>query len=90
MLTIPAITFRFFALVLCGYLAVRRKLPLAAIGGLHSFVLYFALPCMVLVACLASDSNVSLLSFFDVFGGRQMAGVTLAAISAPSACAAPG
>lgn len=45
MLTILAITFPFFALVLCGYLAVRRKLlPLAAIGGLNSFVLYFALP----------------------------------------------
>ena len=48
MLTILAITFPFFALVLCGYLAVRRNLlPLAAIGGLNSFVLYFALPCML-------------------------------------------
>ncbi|WP_338680634.1 AEC family transporter [Janthinobacterium sp. TB1-E2] len=48
MLTILAITFPFFALVLCGYLAVRRTLlPLAAIGGLNSFVLYFALPCML-------------------------------------------
>lgn len=48
MLTILAITCPFFALVLCGYLAVRRTLlPLAAIGGLNSFVLYFALPCML-------------------------------------------
>ena len=48
MLTILAITSPFFALVLCGYLAVRRSLlPLAAIGGLNSFVLYFALPCML-------------------------------------------
>ena len=48
MLTILAITFPFFALVLCGYLAVRRALlPLAAIPGLNSFVLYFALPCML-------------------------------------------
>lgn len=48
MLTILAITFPFFALVLCGYLAVRRALlPIAAIPGLNSFVLYFALPCML-------------------------------------------
>ena len=42
------ITFPFFALVLCGYLAARRgMLPLEAIPGLNSFVLYFALPCML-------------------------------------------
>jgi len=43
-----SITFPFFALVLCGYLAARRGLlPLTAIGGLNAFVLYFALPCML-------------------------------------------
>ncbi len=48
MLTILAITFPFFALVLCGYLAVRRAvLPQVAIPGLNSFILYFALPCML-------------------------------------------
>ena len=73
MLSILAITFPFFVLVLCGDLAVRRApLPLAAIGGWSSVALYFALPCM------------------PVFGGRQLAGVRLAAISAPKACAAPG
>jgi len=42
------VTFPFFALVLCGYLAARRAmLPLEAISGLNSFVLYFALPCML-------------------------------------------
>ncbi len=42
------ITFPFFALVLCGYLAARRRmLPLEAIPGLNSFVLFFALPCML-------------------------------------------
>ena len=47
-LSILLITFPFFALVLCGYLAVRRAmLPQAAIPGLNSFVLYFALPCML-------------------------------------------
>ncbi len=47
-LSILLITFPFFALVLCGYLATRRALlPQAAIAGLNTFVLYFALPCML-------------------------------------------
>ena len=48
MLAILLITFPFFALVLCGYLAARRRvLPLEAVSGLNSFVLFFALPCML-------------------------------------------
>ncbi|MDB5943420.1 MAG: transporter [Ramlibacter sp.] len=48
MLDVLLITFPFFALVLCGYAAARRRmLPFEAIGGLNSFVLYFALPCML-------------------------------------------
>lgn len=48
MLQIWTVTFPFFALVLCGYLAARRGLlPLAAIPGLNGFVLFFALPCML-------------------------------------------
>ena len=48
MFSILLITFPFFALVLCGYLAARRGLlPQAAIPGLNTFVLYFALPCML-------------------------------------------
>jgi predicted permease len=47
-LDVLLITFPFFALVLCGYAAARRRmLPFEAIGGLNSFVLYFALPCML-------------------------------------------
>ena len=47
MLHILLVAFPFFALVLCGYVAARRALlPLAAIPGL-TFVLYFALPCML-------------------------------------------
>ena len=43
-----SITFPFFALVLCGYAAARRLLlPLEAVTGLNSFVLFFALPCML-------------------------------------------
>ena len=48
MLSILAVTFPFFALVLCGFVATRRGLlPLVAIPGLNTFVLYFALPCML-------------------------------------------
>ncbi|MES2322025.1 MAG: AEC family transporter [Pseudomonadota bacterium] len=48
MLAILAVTFPFFALVLCGYIAVRRHLlPQIAIPGMNSFVLYFALPCLL-------------------------------------------
>ena len=48
MLAIFAVTFPFFALVLCGSAATRRGLlPLLAIPGLNSFVLFFALPCML-------------------------------------------
>ena len=48
MLNILFVTFPFFALVLAGYLAARRRiLPLEAIPGLNGFVLFFALPCML-------------------------------------------
>ncbi|MDO8250566.1 MAG: AEC family transporter [Rhodoferax sp.] len=48
MLSILLVTFPFFALVLAGYVAARRRmLPLEAIPGLNGFVLYFALPCML-------------------------------------------
>jgi malonate transporter len=47
-LQIFSVTFPFFALVLCGYLAARRRmLPLEAIAGLNGFVLFFALPAML-------------------------------------------
>lgn len=48
MLDILKLTFPFFALVLAGYVAARRRmLPLDAIPGLNTFVLFFALPCML-------------------------------------------
>ena len=47
-LSILLVTFPFFALVLCGYVAARRALlPQLAIPGLNTFVLYFALPCLL-------------------------------------------
>ncbi|QYF95937.1 AEC family transporter [Massilia sp. PAMC28688] len=48
MTAIVAITFPFFALVLAGYIAVRRGwLPQLAIPGLNTFVLFFGLPCLL-------------------------------------------
>jgi len=47
-LTILLVTLPFFALVLAGFVAAhRRMLPLEAIPGLNSFVLYFALPALL-------------------------------------------
>jgi predicted permease len=47
-LAILNLTFPFFALVACGYLAARYGLlAMSAIPGLNSFVLFFALPCML-------------------------------------------
>ena len=44
MLQVLLVTFPFFALVLAGYVAARRRmLPLEAIPGLNGFVLFFAL-----------------------------------------------
>jgi len=49
MQAILAVTLPFFALVLLGYLAAwRRVLPESAIPGLNGYVLYFALPCLLL------------------------------------------
>ena len=48
MLSILLVTFPFFVLIFCGYVATRRNmLPLLAIPGLNTFVLFFALPCML-------------------------------------------
>lgn len=48
MLSVLTVTFPFFALVLCGYVAVRRgALPHGAIPGMNGFVLFFALPCLL-------------------------------------------
>jgi len=47
-LSVFLVTFPFFALVLCGFVATRRGIfPLPAIAGVNAFVLYFALPCML-------------------------------------------
>lgn len=46
---ILSVTTPFFALILLGWWAARRRwLPVSAVPGLNSFVLYFALPAMLL------------------------------------------
>ena len=48
MLSIFTVTAPFFALIACGYGASRfRLLPENAVAALNTFVLYFALPCMM-------------------------------------------
>jgi len=62
-LQVFSITFPFFALVLCGYVAARRLLlPLEAVTGLNSFVLFFALPCML----FRFGANTPLAQLLDV------------------------
>ncbi|MBX9871396.1 MAG: AEC family transporter [Burkholderiaceae bacterium] len=82
MLQIFAVTFPFFALVLCGYLAARRRmLPLEAIPGLNGFVLFFALPCMLYR--FGSSTPIAQLLDYSVFFiwmlcGLVMVGFTIA------------
>jgi len=68
---ILAVTFPFFALVLCGYVAVRRgMLPIEAIPGLSSFILYFALSAMLFrfgsATPLAQLFNVPLILLYSL------------------------
>lgn len=82
MLNILSVTFPFFALVLCGYLAARRRaLPLEAIPGLNGFVLFFALPCMLYR--FGATTPIGQLLDYAVFAiwllcGLVMVGVTVA------------
>ena len=46
--TIFNVTLPFFALIACGYVAVKLKVfPESGIAGLNAFVWYFALPCLI-------------------------------------------
>jgi len=81
-LSILSVTFPFFALVLCGYLAARRRmLLLEAIPGLNGFVLFFALPCMLYR--FGATTPIAQLLDYSVFViwllcGLVMVGVTMA------------
>ena len=82
MLHILSVTFPCFALVLCGYLAARRRmLPLEAIPGLNGFVLFFALPCMLYR--FGATTPIAQLLDYSVFAiwllcGLVMVGFTIA------------
>ena len=76
MLQILLVTFPFFALVLCGYLAARgRLLPLEAIPGLNTFVLFFALPCMLYR--FGANTPIARLLDVSVFGTYLVCGLLL-------------
>lgn len=83
MQAVLAVTVPFFALVLCGYLAAQRKiLPESAISGLNTYVLYFALPCMLvrfgLNTPIAELLNVAVLGVYLV-SALLIVGFTIAA-----------
>lgn len=80
---ILAVTFPFFALVLCGYAAARRGLlPIDAIPGLSAFILYFALSAMLFrfgaATPLAQLLDFPLIALYSVCGLLMVAGTVLA------------
>ena len=79
MLNILSITFPFFALVLCGYAATRKgMLPLSSISGLNTFVLFFALPCMLF--SFAARTPIKQLIDPTIAGVYLLCGVVLVAV----------
>lgn len=80
MLEIFRVTFPFFALVLCGFLAARlRFLPLEAIPGLNGFVLFFALPCMLFR--FGADTPIAQLLDAGVFFTYLLCALVIVALS---------
>lgn len=58
LLSIFAVTFPIFALVLCGYVATRRGvLPVGAIPGLSVYILSFALPALLFKLGMGTPLN---------------------------------
>ncbi len=79
-LTVLLVTFPFFALVLAGFVAARRRmLPLEAIPGLNSFVLYFALPAMLFR--FGSTTPITQLLDAAVFGVYLLCGLAMVAFA---------
>jgi hypothetical protein len=79
-LNILWVTFPFFALVACGYVAARRRmLPLDAIGGLNGFVLFFALPCMLYR--FGSTTPIAQLLDASVFGVYLLCALVMVAFA---------
>ncbi len=77
-------TFPFFALVLIGYLAARlRILPLVAVPGMNTFVLYFALTAMLFQ--LGARTPIAELLDPVVLGLWFLSGLLIMAIAATTA-----
>ncbi len=77
------VTFPFFALVLAGFVAARRRmLPLEAIPGLNSFVLYFALPAMLYR--FGSTTPIAQLLDASVFGVYLVVALLMVALAVAS------
>jgi malonate transporter and related proteins len=89
MLAILNVTAPFFALVLCGYLAARyRTLPENAVPALNTFVLYFALPCMLFR--FAAGAPFHDILNLPVFLAYMVTGLAVLALSAAAAHYAAG
>jgi len=89
MAAILNVTAPFFALVLCGYLAARyRTLPENAVPALNTFVLYFALPCMLFRFAAGAPFNDIL--NVPVFLAYMVTGLAVLALSAAAARYAAG
>lgn len=81
MLAILNVTTPFFALVLCGYLAARlRLLPDNAVPALNTFVLYFALPCMLFR--FASGAPIDEIVNLPVFLAYMLIGLVMLGLAA--------
>ena len=79
MLSILNVTAPFFALIACGYAASRyRLLPGNAVPALNSFVLYFALPCMMFRFTL--ETPIAQIFSAHVFLAYMVAGLLTFAI----------
>src|SRR5512136_2777251 len=83
MAAILTVTAPFFALVLCGYLAARyRTLPENAVPALNTFVLYFALPCMLFrFAAGAPFRDIVNVPVFEAYMATGLAVLALFAIT---------
>ena len=89
MLAVLNVTAPFFALVLCGYLAARyRTLPENAVPALNTFVLYFALPCMLFR--FAAGAPFRDILNVPVFLAYMVTGLAVLAFSAAAAHYAAG
>jgi malonate transporter and related proteins len=89
MLAILNVTAPFFALVLCGFLAARyRTLPENAVPALNTFVLYFALPCMLFR--FAAGAPFHDILNLPVFLAYMLTGLAVLAVSAAAAHYAAG